>query len=138
MNVRDFYAEDPRRQESPETAFGDEWRAAEDPTALYAVHWIEQTHEIYTFRQPQPPFLTGFDPRLAMTFTLPLNDDALRVELLGWAEARQAIEAALDDWEAHMADPNSLQWVRDRLEEAARATLRERRGTATLGRDPDK
>ncbi|MFN2606320.1 MAG: hypothetical protein ABR511_00285 [Acidimicrobiales bacterium] len=126
MNVTEFYAEDARRRESAEVAFGLEWRVATDATVLFGLHWIAETREIYVLREPQPPLRTAFDPHIGATFTLPLKEDALEVELLGWAEDRQALEASLDGWNDHMADPDSLQWVRDRLEEAAVATLRER------------
>jgi len=122
VNVSEFYAEDVRRRESVEVAFGLEWRVDTDPTVLYSVHWIVDTREIYILREPQPPRPMGFDPRLGRSFLLPLKKDALRVEVLGWAENRQAIEVALDGWQGQMDGPNSLQWVRDRLEEAAQAT----------------
>ncbi len=128
MNVSEFYAEDFRRRESVEVAFGLEWRVNEDPTVHYGLHWIEETREIYVLREPQPPLPMGFDPRIEFTFALPLKKDEYQVELGGWAEDRQAIEKALDGWRTHMGDPNGLQWVRDRLEEAAAATQRERGG----------
>ncbi len=123
VNVREFYAEDPRRQESEEVTFGLEWRDDEDEAVRYGLHWIEDTREIYVMRQV--PGLVAVDPRYG-AFNVSPGNEALQVELLGWAEDRQAIERALDGWRSHMGEPNSLQWVRDRLEDAAALTLRER------------
>lgn len=122
MNVKEFYDEDVRRRLSTETAYGRRWRLASDEAALFGLHWIQDTREIYIFRGPQPPLPTGFDARMGVSFTLPLDNDEYGVEVLGWAESEEALEQALDGWEAQMNEPNSLQWVRARLKDAEART----------------
>jgi hypothetical protein len=73
-------------------------------------------------REPLPPRAGWFDPKLGTTLSLPVTNNELPVELLGWARDEQAISAALVGWETRMRRPNSLEWARAELAKAAERT----------------
>ena len=50
---------------------------------------------------------------------LPVKRGAYEAIVLGLAETEETLRAALSGWEQVMPEPNSLQWVRDRLWAAA-------------------
>jgi hypothetical protein len=121
MTVAAFYADD-RRRRSREVSFGLEWTVTSDPHAIYGVHWIEETQEIYVLRGPEPP-LDASAPFIPSSSPLIIfESDAYEVIVLGQAENEAVLRRALDGWEAHMTGPNSLQWVRERLYDAAGRT----------------
>lgn len=118
VNVWEFYGEDERRRESPEVHYGLDWRSAAEPWAVFGLHWIEDTHEIFVLRAPDPRILRS----LASPFggvPLRLGGGYLRVEVLGWADDKQVLDRALAGWQSRMSGFDSLQWVRDRLDQAA-------------------
>ena len=121
MTVSEFYS-DERRRASREVVFGREWTIDSDPSVVYSVHWIEETQEIYVLRGPQAPaeVFTPFPPNSSAP--LFITDDAFEVIVLGCAAEEAALRRALDGWEQQMAQPNSLQWVRARLYDAAGGT----------------
>ena len=121
MTVSQFYA-DERRRASPEVTLGLEWRHDSDPEVIYGLHWIEQTKEIYVLRGPQAPpeaYAPHFPNSSPAVF---IANDAYEVIMLGCAEDEVVLRRALAGWEAEMARPNSLQWVRERLHAAAGQT----------------
>ncbi|MFN2608489.1 MAG: hypothetical protein ABR511_11470, partial [Acidimicrobiales bacterium] len=121
MNVDRFYEDRPDRRESPEATYGLEWRDRSDPAALFSLRWIRDTKEIYIRREPQgqrPAAGSGSEQAPGGL----LNDGAVTVEVLGWAESQPVLDDALAGWERHMGDVDSLAWVRDQLEDAAAAS----------------
>ncbi len=62
----------------------------------------------------------------AFPVSLGIKDDEYWVEILGWAETETILDEALEGWEAHMDQQNSLQWVRARLKDAEARTAEER------------
>lgn len=121
MTVAEFYA-DERRRASREVVFGREWTIDSDPSVLYSLHWIEDTEEIYVLRGPQAPaeIFTPYPPNSsAPPF---ISGKAYEVIVLGCAYDQGVLRLALDGWEEQMAQPNSLQWVRERLFDAAGGT----------------
>ena len=122
MTVKQFYG-DRRRAESAEITFGLEWTLDADPQVIYGLHWIEFTKEVYVLRGPQAPIDSSppyFGNTAAGVF---VGADAYEVIVLGTADSAQILGEVLDGWEHQMSRPNSLQWVRGRLYEAAGRTV---------------
>jgi hypothetical protein len=73
-------------------------------------------------RGPQSPVqdCTPFPPSSSPGVFI--ANDAYEVIVLGRAVDEAVLRRALDGWEAQMARPNSLQWVRERLYDAAGGT----------------
>lgn len=119
MTVREFYSEG-RRQTSEESTFGLEWTLRSDPNALYGVHWLKATKEVYLLRGPRlPPFLPGLLEGSAGSNIVPtFNDDQYEVIVLGKARRASEIEHALKGWRNTIGQSNSLEWVLDRLDKA--------------------
>ncbi|SNQ49226.1 conserved hypothetical protein [Frankia canadensis] len=112
MNIREFYAADPRRQSSAEIPFGDGWTDQQDKHSTYRLSWVADTEEIYTVREPHPG---GILARYLDQLRVDQADVAqLRVEVLAVAD-RAAVEDALAGWPAVMPEHNSLRWARTRL-----------------------
>jgi hypothetical protein len=121
MTLSEFYA-DERRRASREVLLGREWTIDSDPHVTYSLHWVEETEEIYVLRGPQAPaeIFTPFPPNSAASMFV--ANDAFEVIVLGRAEDEAVLRRALDGWEGQMVRPNSLQWVRERLYDAAGGT----------------
>jgi hypothetical protein len=118
MTVKQFYA-DRDRSESAEIAFGLEWTLDADPHVIYGLHWIESTKEVYVLRGPQAP-IDPSPPYFGNTAGgVFVDQDAYEVIVLGTADSGQTLAEVLHGWEHQMSRPNSLQWVRQRLYEAA-------------------
>src|SRR4051812_28266238 len=107
MTIKQFYDDDRRRQ-SDELTFGLDWTSATDSYAAYGLHWIRDTTEIYVLRGPR-------DTREPIF----ISEHAFEIILLGTAETEDVLAAAIDGWEAEMPKPDSLRWVRERLQQAA-------------------
>lgn len=121
MTLAEFYADD-RRRTSREASFGTAWSLDADPYVIYSVRWVEQTKEIYALRGPQAP-VDASGPYFGSTAPVVLFvDEAYEVIVLGRAEDEAVLRRALEGWEAQMGRPNSLQWVRERLYDAAGRT----------------
>jgi hypothetical protein len=115
MTVRDFYRDD-RRRASEESTFGVEWTLDADPNCLYGVHWLKETKELYLLRGPiTPPFLPDSAGRGNINAPR-FADDQYEVILLGTAKRASVVERALKGWRDRLGEPNSLQWVLDRLD----------------------
>ena len=117
VSLEAFYTDDRRRGRSPKVQYGAAWSVASDPTAVYAVTYVEKSNEICAVRYRRLPGGLRLDP------TDPLSDsivsDAGTVEVFGWADDREALDRALTGWQEHMDGPDSLSWVRTRLAQAA-------------------
>jgi hypothetical protein len=110
MDIEQFYDADPRRRESDETEFGREWTDAKGGRT--ELSWVADTGELYAMAEPVEPVY--MDP-VGDTRVGELPTELVTVEILGVVTDRAAIDQLLDGWERAMTEPNSLQWVRDRL-----------------------
>jgi len=124
--INEFIAEDRQRGRSARVAYGGGWRTAADPSGLYLLVWIEETHEICAVRGPLVPPWLRLAPESA--YSSILLGDGGTIHFLGWADNRSALDRALVGWERHMDEPDSLAWVREQLALAAAETERERVG----------
>jgi hypothetical protein len=104
MDIDEFYESDPRRQASDEIEFGREWT---EDGARFEVAWIADTGEVYAMAEPSG--------RSKVT------TEAVTVEVLAVVEGRQEITTALAGWKDVMDTPNSLAWVRERVDAASSA-----------------
>jgi hypothetical protein len=118
MTVREFYG-DERRRASEESTFGVAWALRTDPGALYGLHWLKATKEIYLLRGPvSPPFLPGVFEGAGGGRVVPaFADDQYRVIVLGRVRRASEVERALKGWRGVIGTSNSLQWVMKRLDQ---------------------
>ena len=116
MDIEAFYDQDPRRRPSEELEFGQDWHDADG--ARYELSWVRDTGELYSMSEPNAAIVSDGlgDQRLGS-----LPSDTISVEVLGEIAAEDQLEAALAGWRDAMAQPNSLQWVRDRVAGGAAA-----------------
>jgi hypothetical protein len=115
VNISEFYAADERRRTSEEIEYGDGWTDPGDAHATYRIHWVADTGEIYSVREPHPGgilarYLDELDADQA-------GVDALIVDILGVTDQATA-ENALADWPAAMGHRDSLEWARERVRAA--------------------
>jgi hypothetical protein len=113
MDIEEFYDADPRRRPSEELEYGREWSdAAGGRTEL---SWVVDTGELYIMAEPAEPVY--MDP-VGDTVVPQLDTKLLTVEVLGVIPDRERVDQLLAGWETAMGQPNSVQWVRDRLAQA--------------------
>ena len=98
MDIDQFYEQDPRRQTSDEVEFGREWS---EHGLQFEVAWVADTGEVYAMAEPVS--------RRAIT------TESVTVEILAVIEGRDAVDTALAGWQEAMAQPDSLEWVRERV-----------------------
>lgn len=118
MDIETFYDEDPRRRSSAEIELGRDWRDADD--VRYELSWVEETGELYVMREPVP---AGWaDPFGGIHVTRARTVDEEEVEgmtlaIVGTISTQEELERILDGWPSVMREPNSVQWLADRLRE---------------------
>ena len=111
MDIEQFYSADERRRQSAEIEFGNNWYDAKGQR--YELSWVEDTGEFYAMLELAPE---------ADTWS-PFGDievedvevGTLLVTVLGTLATRGEVEALLDGWAAHMAEPDGVHWVAERL-----------------------
>jgi hypothetical protein len=114
MNIEEFYAANPRRRHSEELEFGSDWT---DGSSRCGVSWVATTGEVYVMREPLG--WIAEDP-IGDERVMPVREDQLDVEVLGVIEGKEMVEAVMSGWPDAMTQPNSIQWVKDRLGHADR------------------
>lgn len=113
VNIHEFYAADPRRQESEEISFGEGWTDHADPSSTYRLSWVAVTGELYAVREPHPG--GGLLAAVFDHYNVHQADvDDMRVEILVVAD-RRGIEQALAGWPEQIGERDSLRWARERL-----------------------
>jgi hypothetical protein len=117
MNISEFYDGDPARRESDEEGFGDGWSTEADQHSTYRANWLHDTGELYVVREPHPGGL--FARYLDQLDIDQVDVDQLTVEVLGRFEDEAAVQRALAGWPKEMAEPDSLDWLRERTAAAA-------------------
>jgi hypothetical protein len=110
MDIEQFYDADPRRRESDEVEFGREWSGANGVRT--ELSWVAATGELYAMAEPVEAVY--MDP-VGDTRVGELPTELVTVDILGVVADRAAVDQLLDGWERAMGQPNSIQWVRDRL-----------------------
>jgi hypothetical protein len=110
MDIEQFYDADPRRRESEEIEFGREWSDAKGQRT--ELSWVADTGELYAMAEPVEAVY--MDP-VGDTRVGELPTELVTVEILGVVPERATVDQLLDGWERAMGQPNSVQWVRDRL-----------------------
>jgi len=99
MDVEEFYEQDPRRRASDEIEFGREWY---ENDMRFEVAWVADTGEVYAMAEP-------YSRR-------EISTESVTVEILGVIEGRDAVNSVLMGWQDAMSQPESLAWVRARVE----------------------
>lgn len=113
MDIREFYAGDPRRRESAETTYGDGWTASTDPHATYRLSWVSETGELYAVREPHPGGL--FARYLDQLDVDQADVSELTVEVLATERDGARLTELLGGWQDAEGEPDSLAWVRARV-----------------------
>ncbi len=114
MDIEQFYSADERRRQSAEVEFGNNWFDAKG--SRYELSWVEDTGELYAMLEvrPETESWTPFgDFRVEQ-----VKVGSLVVMLLGTIATREEVEQLLDGWADHMAPPDGVHWVADRLQAA--------------------
>jgi hypothetical protein len=114
MDIEQFYSADERLRQSSEVEFGNNWFDAKG--SRYELSWVEDTGELYAMLEPVPE---------ADSWT-PFGDievedvkvDTLVVMVLGTIATQVEVEQLLDGWADHMAQPDGVHWVAERLQAA--------------------
>jgi hypothetical protein len=121
MDIEQFYSADERRRQSAEIEFGNDWYDVKENR--YELSWVEDTGELYAMLEvtPKTDSWTPFGDQEVES--LPV--DSLVVIVLGTIATREEVEQLLDGWAGHMAEPDGVHWVAERLKAAgvARPTL---------------
>jgi hypothetical protein len=110
MDIEQFYDADPRRRESDEVEFGREW--SDTNGVRTELSWVATTGELYAMAEPSEQVY--MDP-VGDTRVGELPTELVTVDILGVVADRATVDQLLDGWERAMGQPNSIQWVRDRL-----------------------
>lgn len=111
MDIEQFYSADERRRQSAEVEFGTNWFDAKGNR--YELSWVEDTGELYAMLELVPE---------ADTWT-PFGDievedvpvDRLVVTIVGHIPTLKEVEGILAGWTDHMAEPDGIAWVAERL-----------------------
>jgi len=119
VDIEEFYDADERRRRSAEVEFGRDW--TDDHGIRHELSWVEDTGELYVLREPVPHSYA--DPFGGIHYSGSHDEDDSEVEgmtvvVVGHADSRDAIEAALDGWEDAIAASDSVLWLVDRLRDA--------------------
>lgn len=114
MDIEEFYDADPRRRESDEVEFGQDWSDAAGVRC--EISWVADTGELYAMREPNAPI--NMDP-VGDEYIEKLPTESVTVDVLGVVPDRESVDALLAGWEEAMRAPNSVEWVRARVAASA-------------------
>lgn len=95
----EFYDGDPARLDSEEVLYGQRW--SDEKGIQCEVTWVHDTGELFIMSAP---------PRLP-----------LQVEVLADIPTQEEVDRLLDGWEDAMTEPNSIEWVRERVRQRGAA-----------------
>jgi hypothetical protein len=116
-DIEAFYAADERRRSSAEIELGQDWYDAQG--VRYELSWIEDTGELYVMAEAAPsgfvdPFGDQLDP-FGRWLGASVPTSSLVVRILGRIPSREAVERSLEGWEQAMGQPESTNWIVERL-----------------------
>lgn len=115
MDIEGFYDAKPARRASTEVEYGHGWS---DGTGRAGVSWVEDTGEVYAMTEPDGPIEVD---TVGGEYLRRLKTGDLTVHILGTVKTRAELDWRLRGWRDAMPEPDSLQWVRDRLQGPAPA-----------------
>jgi len=113
MDIEHFYDGNPKRRSSQEYTFGQDWTDAGG--TRWELNWVQDTGEVYVMREAGEALV--MDP-LGDTMVPELDADEVTVEVLGTIADLESVEAAIGGWSEAMPATGSIQWVRDRVDDA--------------------
>jgi hypothetical protein len=126
-DIEAFYEDDERRRSSAEIEFGQDWHDARG--VRYELSWIEDTGELYVMAEESPSgFIDPFGDQLDLFgrwsgASVPTS--SLVVRVIGRVPSRDEVERLLEGWEEAMGQPDSTQWIIDRVRETGVAGAQE-------------
>lgn len=115
-SLGEFYAEDQRRERSPEADFGVFWRD-ESGWPAWRISWVQATGEVYA-----AAMIDGAAEVLGVI----AGDLTARLRY-------EPVEQALEGWRERCGQPRSLGWARDRM-----AAHLEQQPVGEIDRTPDE
>jgi hypothetical protein len=111
MDIEQFYSADERRRQSAEVEFGTNWFDAKG--SRYELSWVEDTGELYTMLEVVPEF-DSWTP-FGDTEVEEIPADRVLVIVVGLIPTLEQVESVLAGWPEHMAEPDGISWVAERL-----------------------
>ena len=115
MDIEEFYDADPRRRPSAEQELGSEWIGADG--IQHELNYVEDTGELYVLREPAPHVTE--DPFGGLRVTTPPGyENKITVHVIAKIDSVETVHEILEGWQEHMREPNSAQWLGDRLRAA--------------------
>ena len=111
MDIEEFYSADERRRQSAEVEFGTNWFDAKG--SRYELSWVQDTGELYVMLELLPevdswtPFGDVEIEKMAV--------DRVIVMVVGHVPTLEQVESILAGWPDHMAQPDGISWVAERL-----------------------
>jgi hypothetical protein len=116
LTIGEFYDADPRRR-GPDRSFGRGWNTDLTPNVGYNAYWIPATGELFVMRAPNPG-LIGSPGGPRFDHVLPIREEDLTVDVLAVLSETE-LEDALAGWREMVTQPNSLDWLWERVKHAA-------------------
>jgi hypothetical protein len=116
VDIEEFYDADERRRASAEVELGRDWH--DQYGVRCELNWVEDTGELYILREPVPhewadPF-GGIHVR-GVDKVDRGEVEAMTVTVLGVLGDRASVDRVLEGWEQAMPEPDSAEWLADRL-----------------------
>ena len=122
VDIGEFYDADDRRRQSVEVELGTEWRDGHG--VRYELNWLEDTGELYVMREPPPPMWEDPFGDIYVETGKHAPVTGMTVVVIANIGSRQQVEETLVGWEAAMANPNSIDWLVQRLKASGHADAR--------------
>ena len=113
MDIEQFYDADPRRRPSTEVEFGTEWKDGHG--IRYELDWIADTGELYAMREPVPPGWEDPFGGIHVRSGDSAPTDGMTVTVVANIATRESVEDVLRGWEQAIDQPNSIDWLVQRL-----------------------
>ena len=120
VDIEQFYDADPRRRPSTEVEFGTEWKDGHG--VRYELDWIADTGELYTMREPVPPGWEDPFGGIHVRSGDSAPTDGMTVTVVANIATREWVEDVLRGWEQAIDQPNSIDWLVQRLRDSGSAT----------------
>lgn len=111
MDIEEFYSADERRRQSAEVELGTNWFDAKG--SRYELSWVQDTGELYVMLEllPEVDTWTPFgDVEIEQ-----MAVDRVIVMVVGHVTTLEQVESILGGWPDHMAKPDGISWVAERL-----------------------
>jgi hypothetical protein len=111
MDIEEFYSADERRRQSAEVELGTNWYDAKG--SRYELSWVQDTGELYVMLEllPEVDSWTPFgDVEIEQ-----MAVDRVIVMVVGHVPTLEQVESILAGWPDHMAQPDGISWVAERL-----------------------